>query len=173
MLAHVIEHFFHRPAGIDCDQVRRHQSAHAAFRITEQGLGDVSFFRRQQLDQLSRGGARQFLQQRRPIVRRHFIQDPDDLFVRHRAQEFLLRFDLEVFEDVGREVMRQQAEDDDLFFLGKIGDDFRDIGRRPFRKHLAQRGEVPRVDQASNFRLENFPDHDDDEVKGSTARRRA
>ena len=74
-------------------------------------------------------------------------------------KQFLLRLDLEVFENVGREIMRQDAEDDDLFLLRQIEDDFRDIRRRPFRKQLAQRGEISRVDQASNFRLENFPDH--------------
>ena len=48
---------------------------------------------------------------------------------------------------------------------GKSSDDLGDIGRRPFRKQLAQRGEIPRVDQALDFRLENFADHDDDAVK--------
>ncbi len=119
MFAHVIEHLFDRPAGIDRDQVRRHQPAHAAFGITEERLGDVALFRREQLDQLPRGGARQFLQQRRPIVRRHFVENADGLFVRHRAQELLLRLDLEIFEDVGREIVGQDPEDDDLFLLRK------------------------------------------------------
>jgi hypothetical protein len=130
-------------------------------------------FRGEQPDQLPGGGAGQFLQQRRPVVGRHFVQDGDGLLVGHGAQQLLLRLDFKVFEDVGCENVRQEAEDDDLFVLGKISDYVRDIGRRPVRKQFAQRSEVPRVDQHPNFRLENFPDHDDDEVKRSTARRRA
>ena len=112
VFAHVIEHLFHRPAGIDRDQVRRHQPADAAFGITEERLGDAAFLRREQLDQLARRRARQFLEQRRAIVRRHFVEDPDDLLVRHRAQQFLLRLDVEIFENVGRQIVRQDAEDD-------------------------------------------------------------
>ena len=137
MLPHVFEHLADRPTGIDGDQVRRHETADAAFRVTEERLGDAAFFRREEFDQLPRGGARQFLQQRRPVVRRHFVQDGDSLFVRHGAEQVLLRFDLEVFEHVRREVVRQEPEDDDLFLLGKISDDFRDVGRGPVRKEFA------------------------------------
>ena len=86
---------------------------------------------------MARGGAGQFLEQRRAIVRRHLVQNPDDLFVRHRAEQLLLRLDVEIFENVGGLIVRQDAEDDDLFVFGKISDAFCDIGGRPIGKELA------------------------------------
>ena len=54
MLAHVIEHRLHRPIFTHRDEIGRHQTADAAFRITEERLGDAPFFRREQFDQLPR-----------------------------------------------------------------------------------------------------------------------
>ena len=103
MFADVIEHLLHRPILLHRDKIRRHQTANAVFGITEQRRGDAAFFRREQSDQLPRRGARQFLQQRRAIVRRHFIQNGDDLLVRHRAQQFLLFLDPEIFKNIRRQ----------------------------------------------------------------------
>ena len=50
-------------------------------------------------------------------------------------------------------VVRQNAEDDDLFVFRQIEDDLGHIGRRPFAKKFAQRGEIARVDQALDFGL--------------------
>ena len=85
MLAHIIEHLLHRPILLHRDKVRRHQTANAVFRITEQRRGHAAFFRREQTNQLARRRARHFLEQRRAIVRRHLVQNGDDLLVRHRA----------------------------------------------------------------------------------------
>ena len=135
------------------DEIRRHQTADTAFRITEQRLRNAAFLRREQLNQLPRRRARHFLEQRRAIVRRHFVQDPGHLLVRHGAEQLLLRFDVEIFENIRRERGRQNAENDDLIVLRQIEDDFGKIGRRPFAKNLAQRAEIARLDQALDFRV--------------------
>ena len=157
--ADVIEHFFHRPIVVDCDEVRRHQAAHAVLRITKQRLRDAAFVRRQQFDELARGGARHFFEQRRPIVGRHFVQDRDHLLVRHRVKQLLLRLGLEIFENVRRECVRQQPENDDLFVLGQIEDHFSDVGGRHFAKQFPERPEIALGNQVSNFRQEKFSDH--------------
>jgi hypothetical protein len=71
----------------------------------------------------------------------------------------LLRFDVDVLEDVSGERVRQNPKDDHLLVLGKIENNLGDIRRRHFRKKLAQRGEVPRFDHALDFGQENFADH--------------
>jgi hypothetical protein len=58
----------------------------------------------------------------------------DDLLVRHRAQQLLLRLDVEIFKNVRRQRVRQDPEDDDLLVFRQIENDFGDIGRRPFAK---------------------------------------
>ena len=98
----------------------------------------MPFLRREQLDQLPRRRARQFLQQRRAIVRRHLIQDADHLLLRHAAEELLLRIHLEIFENIRRQIVRQNAENDHLIVLLHIEDHLGHVGRRPFRKQLAQ-----------------------------------
>ena len=103
-----------------------------SFRITEKRLRHVAFFRREQPDQLPRRRARQFFEQRGAIVRRHFVQNPDHLFVGHRPQQFLLLLDADVFKNVRGQRGRQDAEDDDLFVFGKIENHLRHVGRRPF-----------------------------------------
>ena len=101
---------------------------------------------------MPRGRARQFLEQRRSIVRRHFVQNGNDLLVRHAAQQFLLRLEIEIFEDVGGERVWQNAKNDDPLVLRKIEDDLGHVGRGHLGKELAQRGEIPRVDHALDFR---------------------
>ncbi len=95
----------------------------------------------------------QFLEQRRAIVRRHLVEDRDDLFVRHAAEQFLLRLDIdvEILENVRRQRVRQNPENDDLLVFRKIEDDLGHVGRRHLGKELAQRGEIPRVDHALDF----------------------
>ena len=77
----------------------------------------------------------------------------------HRAQQFLLRIQIEIFKNVRRQRMRQDAKDDDLFISWHVENHFGHVRGRPFGKQLAQRGEIPRVDQALDFGDENFADH--------------
>ncbi len=72
---------------------------------------------------------------------------PDDLLVRHPAQELLLRVHFQVFEHVRRQIMRQDAEDDDLIVLLHVEDHLGDVRRRPVGKEFAQRAEIARIDQ--------------------------
>ena len=63
----------------------------------------------------------------------------------------LLRLDIEIFENIRRERVRQDAKDDHLFVFRQIEDDFGHIGWRPFAKEFAQRPEIPGVDHAPDF----------------------
>ena len=113
----------------------------------------MAFLRSEEADELTRRGAREFLEQRGAIVRRHLVQDRDDLLVGHAAKQLLLRvyIDVEILEDICGQHVRQDAEDDDLLVLRQIENDLGHIGRRHLGKELAQRGEIPRVDQALDF----------------------
>ena len=135
------------------DKIRRHQSADAVFGIAEQRRGDTAFLRRKQTDQLPRRGARQFLQQRRAIVRRHLVQNAHDLLVCHGAQQFLLFLDPEVFKNIRCQIVRQHPKDDHLFVFRQIENHFGHISRRPFAKHFTERREITRVDHAPDFRF--------------------
>ena len=141
----------HRPILLRRDKIRRHQTANAVFRIAEQRRGYAAFFRREQTDQLARRGTRQFLQQRRAIVRRHLIQNGYHLLVRHRAQQFLLFLDPDVFENLRCERRWEDAKDDHLFIFRHIEDYLGDIGRRPFAEKFTERPEIPGFDQALDF----------------------
>ena len=114
-------------------------------------MRDLPFLRRQQFDQLPRRRARQFFEQRRAIVRRHLVQNADDLLVRHGAQQLLLRLDVEVFEHIRGERVGQDAENDDLLVLRHVENHLGHVGRRPFAKNFPERAEITRVDQALNF----------------------
>ena len=111
----------------------------------------MAFLGREQTDQLARRGTRQFLQQRRAIVRRHLIQNGHDLLVRHRAQQFLLFLNPEVFKNIRCQIVRQHPKDDHLFIFRHIEDYLGDIGRREFVENFAERREVTGVDQAPDF----------------------
>jgi hypothetical protein len=71
----------------------------------------------------------------------------------HRAKQLLLGLDIEVFENIRRQRMRQNAKDDHLLVFRHIENHFGHICRRPFAKHLAQRAEIAGVNQALDFRL--------------------
>ena len=77
--------------------------------ITEERLGDAALLRREKPNELAGRRARHFLEERRAIVRRHFVQDRDDLFVRHGPQQLLLRIDFEIFENVRGQRSRKDA----------------------------------------------------------------
>ncbi len=152
MFAHEIEHLLHRPVFVDRHKVRRHQTADAAFRITEQLGRDFAFPRREQLNELPCRRARHFLEQPGAIVRRHFIEHSHALLVRHRAQKLLLVLDAEILENVRRQRGRQDAEDDHLLVLRHVENYFGDIDRRPIGKNFPERIEIARFDQRMNFR---------------------
>ena len=130
------------------DKIRRHQTPNAAFRITEERLRHPAFLWREQPDELARRRARHFFKQCRAIVRRHFVQNRDDLFVRHRPQQILLLLDADVFKNIRRQCCRQHPEDNHLLVFRKIENHVGDIGRRPIGKQFAQRPEIARVDHA-------------------------
>ena len=116
-------------------------------------MRDATLLRREQSNQLPRRGARQFLQQRRAIVRRHLVQNAHDLLVRHGAQQFLLFLDADVFKNIRCQIVRQHPKDDDLFVFRQIQNHFGDISGWPFAKHFTERGEIPRFDHAPDFRF--------------------
>ena len=72
--------------------------------------------------------------------------------MRHRAQQFLLRIQIEIFKNVRRQRMRQDAKDDHLFISRHVENHFGHVRGGPLAKQLAQRAEIARVDQALDFR---------------------
>ena len=94
----MIQHLLHGPFIPYRNEVRRHQPADAVFRIPEQIFSFGPFFRREQLQQLCDGAARQLLQQGGAIVRRHFVDDLDDLLLPHCLKQPLLIVAAQVFE---------------------------------------------------------------------------
>jgi hypothetical protein len=64
-----------------------------------------------------------------------------------------LRIEIKVFKNIRRKVMRQHAKDDHLFVFRQIDNHFSHISRRPFTKHFTERGEIPRLDHAPDFRF--------------------
>ena len=151
MFAHIIQHLLDGPVLMHGDEIRRHQTSNAVFRVTEQRRGDASLLRCKQPNQLPRSCAWQFFQERRAIVRRHLVQNRPDLLVGHGAQQFLLRVDIEIFKDIRRQCMRQDAKDNHLFVFWQIQNHFGDIGGWPFAKHLTQRREITGVDHAPDL----------------------
>ena len=97
------------------------------------------------LNQLPRRRARHFLEQRRAIVRRHLVENGGDLFVRHAAEQFLLRIHVEVFKNVRRQCRRQNAEDDDAIVCRQIENHFRYVGSSasPGKFHANQQSCAP------------------------------
>ena len=77
----------------------------------------------------------------------------------HRAQQFLLRIQIEIFKNVRRQRMRQDAKDDHLFISWHVENHFGHVHWGPFGKQLAQGAKIARVDQALDFGDENFADH--------------
>ena len=47
----------------------------------------------------------------------------------------LLRLDIEIFESIRRQVVRQDAKDDDLLVLRQVENDFGNVGRNVLRAH--------------------------------------
>ena len=80
-------------------------------------------------------------------------------FVAHREQEIFLRVEVEILEDIRRHAVRQDAEKKHLLLAREIGEKLREIGRRPVAKNIAQRGEVSRLDQLTDFRFEEIANH--------------
>jgi len=101
---------------------------------------------------LPRGFARQFFEQRRTIVRGHFVQDRDHLLVSHGVKQFLLGLNIEIFENVSSQRRGQDAKNDHSIVRWKIDNHLCHIGGRPIRKELPQPAKVARRDQALNFR---------------------
>ena len=71
--------------------------------------------------------------------------------MRHGAQQFLLRIEIEIFKNIRRQVMWENPKNDDLFVFRHIEDHFGDIGGWPFTKQLAQRREIAGLDHAPDL----------------------
>ena len=71
--------------------------------------------------------------------------------MRHRAQQFLLFLDADVFKNVRRQIVRQHAKDDHLFVFRHIENYLSDVSRRQFAKHFAERREITGFNQAPDF----------------------
>ena len=64
----------------------------------------------------------------------------------------------------------EAARQDHLLVLGQIENYFRHVSWRPFPENFAERAEIALRDQFPNFRNENFPDHNSEQLNRRTAR---
>ena len=138
VLAHVIEHFLHRPILAHRDEVRRHQTANTSFRITEKrwamrrssGVSNRISWRAAALG----------------ISSSNAVRSSGDISLRMAAtcscamqrSNSCCASDVEILENVRRQRGRQDAKDDDAIVLRHIENDFGDIGRRPFPEEFTQ-----------------------------------
>ena len=159
VFADVVEHALDGPVRAHAHEVRRHQTAHAVVGIIQERLGDGLFLRREELEELRHRHAGQLLEQRRAVVRRHVVEDARGIHRAHRLQHGVLRIHIQILEDIARQHMRQQAEDDRLLLLRQVRDALRDVRRRPVRKRLAKRGKIARFDQLFDFRADEVAEH--------------
>ena len=87
----VVEHLANGPLFADGDVVRRHQPADRLFGVPEQRQGDGAFRGREQRQQLAGGLCRQLLEEQRPIIGRHVVEQLGHILLRHRLQQRFLR----------------------------------------------------------------------------------
>src|SRR5581483_299464 len=70
----MVDHLPDGPVLLDGDIIRRHQPADAAFRVTQQRKGDLSFLRVQRPDQLLHHFTGQLFQEGGPVIRGEVVQ---------------------------------------------------------------------------------------------------
>ena len=90
--AHVVQHFLNGPMLPHRDVVGRHQPSDRSFRVPQKGQRDGTFVGSQKRKQLLGNAGRQLLEEHRPVVGRHVVQQRGDVFLRHRLEQRLLRF---------------------------------------------------------------------------------
>ena len=129
------------------------------FGITQKALRDGAFGGRERGDQSLDGLGGKLFEQRRAVVGRHLVEDAHRLFAAHAVQEFLLFLGVEVFEDGCRLLLGHHAEDDDLVFLGQIGDHVGEVGGHPFGEEFTQLREIACGDEALDLGLEQLAKH--------------
>src|SRR5439155_11185003 len=101
----------------------------------------------------------QFFQQRRAIVRRHFVENPGHLFIAEGLNKLLLIYDLQIFKHLGGQGLWQDAKQHSLVVCAQVTQDFGNIGCGKIREDLAKLIEVPLPDQLNQLRLKQTADH--------------
>src|SRR5439155_19947419 len=101
----------------------------------------------------------QFFQQRRAIVRRHFVENPGHLFIAEGLNKLLLIYDLQIFKHLGGQGLWQDAKQHSLVVCAQVTQDFGNIGCGKIREDLAKLIEVPLPDQFNQLRLKQTADH--------------
>ena len=135
----------------DGDVVRRHQPADGPFGIPQQSQRDRTLLGRQQGQKLLGHAGRQFLEEHRPIVGRHVVQQGGHVFLRHRLQEGLLRLLREVFESRRGNVAGKHAKDDDLILDREVGQHPGQVARGAIPHQIAQPTEIAFVDEGGQL----------------------
>ena len=159
VFAHVIEDLLHRPLILHRDELRRHQSAHAAFGIIEERLRDFQFFGAEKTKQLRHRRAGQFLDERRAVVGRHRVENMNGVLLPHGVQQVPLRWMREIGERGGCNFSWQQAEDDDLLFRGQVLNQLRDVRRWPLGENFLEFSKTPLPHEFLYFRSEQLSKH--------------
>ena len=138
----VVEHFGDRPVFPDRHVVRRHETADRSFPISEQTDRLRAFLRRQQREQFPCGFGRQFLEERRPIVGRHVVEQCRRFLGGHRLQQRVLLVERQVRERLRSVLARQDPEDEHLFVERQVGQDRCEIAGTPVAQRVAQPADV-------------------------------
>ena len=147
------------PVVMNGNVLRRHAATDGAFRIAEKFIRDLAFLRREKVEQLQRGRSGHLFEELGAVVGRKIVENLRDLLLAEREHQSLLIFEAEIFEDIGGEIMRQDAEQHGLVPGAEVGENFRDLRRRELRKNFAQLREVALFNQGFEFRLDEIADH--------------
>jgi hypothetical protein len=89
------------------------------------------------------------------IIGRHVVEKSSDIILGHRLEQQFLRGEVEVFEDVGGKLARQNTKDDHLILNRQTDNQARQVRGLPVLELPAQCGEVARAHDSFEIRALN------------------
>jgi hypothetical protein len=159
VLADVLERLAGGPVGPHREVLGRHEAPGAPLRIAEEVARDLQLFGAERAERTLGHLRRQLLEETRPVVRRHLVEDPGHLAGAERLHHLRLLIEREVLEHLCRGVTREDTEDDPRVLRRKVLDDLRDVGWVHVREGLAKRRVVLPLDQLLELRLQKVAEH--------------
>jgi len=129
--------------------VGRHQAPDRLLGVAEELRRDPPLALVEEVQEALRHGAGQLLEEGRAVVGRHLVEDLGDLALGHAADQRLLVVDVEVLEDLERQLARQDAERHGLDVVIEVPEHLRHVVYGEVREELAHRGELPGADQVA------------------------
>jgi hypothetical protein len=139
-------------SGLHPHVVGRHQTADALLRIAEDRLGDAALGRGQQRDEPLRDLGGHLLEERGAVVGVELVDQGRHPLGAEAGDQALLAVRLEMAEDLGGEVARQQPEDEGRLVLFQPFDEVGDVGGLQFQERSAQPIEAALLEQLPDLR---------------------